>query len=143
MGRDALTRALRSGQLSEAEYALWRAWSLFHLDEARRRFGHVARPDPRAATLVLRDLVVRVAQLGDEDRRRADRILARPTDGAADPDGQGYTVPAVSRCATNVCVHWVTSTEDAPDLTDADADGTADWVETTAAVLEEVWTAEV
>ncbi|HWO70718.1 MAG TPA: MXAN_6640 family putative metalloprotease, partial [Actinomycetota bacterium] len=47
------------------------------------------------------------------------------------------------RCATNVCVHWVTSTEDAPDLTDADADGTADWVETTAAVLEEVWTAEV
>ncbi|HXF73123.1 MAG TPA: MXAN_6640 family putative metalloprotease, partial [Actinomycetota bacterium] len=37
----------------------------------------------------------------------------------------------------------MTSTEDAPDLTDADADGTADWVETTAAVLEEVWTAEV
>ncbi|HXF72306.1 MAG TPA: MXAN_6640 family putative metalloprotease, partial [Actinomycetota bacterium] len=141
--RDALARALRSGQLSEAEYALWRAWSLFHLDEVRRRFGAVARPDPRAATLILRDLAGRLTQLAGEERQRAERILARPTDGAADTEGDGYAVPAVSRCATNVCVHWVTSTDDAPDLTDADADGTPDWVETTMAVLEEVWTTEV
>ena len=143
VARDALTRALRSGHLSEAEYALWRAWSLFHLDEVRRRFGHVARPDPRAATLILRDLAARVGELSVPDRERAMRILARPTDGAADPGGQGYAVPAASRCATNVCVHWVESTEDAPDLTDTDADGIPDRVETTAAVLEEVWAAEV
>lgn len=138
---DALTRAL--GRLGPDRYALERASSVFDLAGARARFGDVARIDPHGATLALRDLAARRNRLGGKDRQRADRILARPSDGAADPQGDGYTVTSESLCGTNVCIHWVESTADAPDLTDANANGTPDWVESSSSVLEEVYTAEV
>ncbi len=139
---DGLTQALARGTLSEAQYALARASSLFDLGGVRARFPGVHRVDPHLATLVLRDLAVRVSDLRGAERRAALAILARPTDGAAnDPDG--YTVPAQSTCSTNFCFFWVASTADAPNLTDADADGTPDWVETTTDVAEQVWTTEV
>src|SRR5688500_2240659 len=56
---DALSRALKTGVLSDAEYALERARSLFALGAVRDRFGAVNRPDPHMATLILRDLVLR------------------------------------------------------------------------------------
>ena len=141
---DALARALRSGRLSPAEYALSRAQSLFRLRKIRRRFGDVARPDTHDATFILRDLALRAGELSGEERRRANALLARPSDGAADPLGHGYDAGAVERrVCTSVCVHWVATTADAPPLADLDADGTPDWVETTLATLEEVRTTEV
>lgn len=142
--RDALTRALETGRLSESEYALERALSLFRLGEARARFGDVARAEPRSATLILRDLVARVRDLGPEDRRTAAGLLARPTDGAADPFGNGYTVAeATPVCSVNACYHYVASTSDAPALTDADVNGVPDWVDTLSAVTEQTWDTEV
>src|SRR3954452_17470818 len=44
---DTLTRALRSGALTPARYALARAASLFDLAGVRERSGAVRRPDPR------------------------------------------------------------------------------------------------
>ncbi|HVL64146.1 MAG TPA: hypothetical protein VM573_03135, partial [Actinomycetota bacterium] len=64
---DALSRALEAGQLSEAEYALERARSLFTPKDVRARFGDVARPDPRNATIVLRDLAIRLKDLQGAD----------------------------------------------------------------------------
>jgi len=142
--RDALTRALRADALSEAEYALERARSLFALREVRARFGRVARPEPRSATLILRDLVARVNELERADRESALRLLARPTDGAADPYQDGYTVAeAAPVCSTNACYHYVTSTDDAPDLTDADLNGVPDWIDALSTVTEQVWATEV
>jgi len=140
---DGLTRALEEGDLTESQYSLERAASLFNLTNASARFGHVRRVDPRLATLVLRDLVARVHELSGESRKRALAILARPDDGTGDPNGDGYTAPSETACSTHVCLHWVESSIDAPPLTDADASGFPDWVETNAGVLEEVWQTEV
>ncbi len=142
--RDALTSALERGAVDEATYVLERARSLFDLGAVRARYGAVARPDPRAATLILRDLVVRLGDLSPAELRSARAILARPTDGAADPFDDGYTVAeAPPVCSTNGCIHYVASTEDAPDMTDTDADGIPDYVEAARDTFEEVWAVEV
>ncbi|HSC90731.1 MAG TPA: hypothetical protein VLB86_03670, partial [Gaiellaceae bacterium] len=89
---DALTAALETGELSEAEYVLERARSLFQLARVRREFGYVARPDGRDATLILRDLALRVDDLSGAERAAAKRILARPDDPDPGP-GQDPKVP--------------------------------------------------
>jgi hypothetical protein len=141
--RDALTRALERGRIDRATYALERARALFDLDGVRARYGDVRAAAPRAATLVLRDLVARLEDLSASELREARAILARPTDGASDPDG--YTVPEETPvCSTNGCVHYVASTLDAPDLTDlSPANGVPDFVDSVSATFEEVWLAEV
>jgi hypothetical protein len=95
---DALTRALESGRLSEARYALERARSLFAIDEVRKEFGRVAAPSPHDATPLLRDLAARSDLLRGEDRARAQTILARPSadDFTCDP-------------GRSLCFHWRTS----------------------------------
>ena len=143
---DTLTRALRSGQIDEARYALERATSLFHLGVVRARYGEVERPDPRAATLVLRDLRLRLDELSPAEKTRARRLLARPTDGAADPDGHGYSVAeAPPVCLPDLfCIHYVATTVDAPPPGDANpADGIPDWVATAAAAVLQVWGKEI
>ncbi len=143
-GDDALSRALRRGRIDEATYALERARTLFDLAGVRARYGaDVHGPDPRGATLVLRDLVLRLPDLAPAERVEARSILARPTDGPSDPDG--YTVPEETPvCSVHGCVHYVASTTDAPDPTDVDpANGIPDYVEAASAVLEEVWAKEV
>jgi hypothetical protein len=140
---DALRRALDGGELSEAEYALARARSLFHARASRVRFGDVVAPGRLDATLVLRDLAIRLRELRGAKLARARTLLARPTEGSADPMDDGYSVPAEEACSTNVCLTWVGSTRDAPDLTDSDGDSTPDWVQQALEVLEEVWALEV
>lgn len=142
LAADGLTRALEDGRLTEAQYSLQRAASLFALRDVRARFGRVLRTEPRLATLALRDLAIRIPQLSGAERKSGLRILARPDDGlGADPNG--YSVPSEVTCSTNVCLHWVDSSIDAPPLTDADLSGFPDWVETTSGVLEDVWQTEV
>jgi len=141
---DALTGALERGSLDEATYALERARTLFNLAAVRDRYGAVTRVDPRGATMVLRDLVLRLDELEPAQLRQARAILSRPTDGVADPFEDGYTVaeePPV--CSTNGCIHYVASTDDAPSLTDTDGDTVPDYVESARDTFEEVWAAEV
>jgi hypothetical protein len=70
-----------------------------------------AAPD---ATLVMRDLFAVLGDLNPAQRKVAQGILARPTDGPKDPYGYGYTVPALKKCNSHFCIHWVASTADAP-----------------------------
>ena len=80
---DGLTRALARGELTPAQYALERAVSLFHPARVAARYGPLGRPNPRDATLILRDLAFRVRYLSGTDRARALALLARPTDSHA------------------------------------------------------------
>src|SRR5687767_13900545 len=73
-------------------------------------------------------LLARVARgyrsLGAADRRTAEAILARPTDGAADPFNDEYAPGATvsTHCTLRFCFHWVSApaaNPDAPDLTDS------------------------
>jgi hypothetical protein len=148
---DSLTRALARGDLTRAQYALERAESLFRPARVAARYGPVSRPNPRAATLILRDLAIRVRYLSGADRRRALAILARPTDSTpGDPDRYS-TAEATPVCGTNVCVHYVTTTTDAVNLTDnfdengnPGANGVPDYVDNALRVFDtEVWGFEV
>lgn len=141
--KDALARRLRAGRIDEAHYALARAESLFHRARVARTFGPLVPARRLDATMILRDLSIRLRHLSGKALERARRILARPTQGASDPQGDGYSVPATSNCTTNVCVYWVSSTADAPDLTDANVNAIPDWVEQASAVFENVWSTEV
>jgi hypothetical protein len=146
---DALARAVERGQLSEAEYALERARSLFRLRAVRSAYGDVARPDSHAATAILRDLALRLGQLSPSQRAQARRLLSRPTD-ATYADEHHYDAAGLaslaSTCDANLCVHWVSApgNRDAPPLTEAGGNpAVPDWVETTMAVFQNVWATEV
>jgi hypothetical protein len=141
---DGLSEAFQLGKISGATYALNRAVALFHPEVVERRFGYMSEPDPREATLVLRDLVAKYGQLSPAERITADSLLARPTDGASDPIQDGYTVTeAPPVCGTNACFHYVTSTGDAPPPTDTNTNGFPDWIDSTAAAFDVVWAKEV
>ena len=142
---DVLTNALRQGRIGAPRYALERATSLFHLDAVRARYGAVHRPDPHSATLILRDLSLRLDELSPADKVKARRLLARPTEMGFDPNGSGYTVAEAAPACTDIfCIHYVASTVDAPPLSDVNpADGFPDWVVSVAATLADVWTKEV
>ena len=136
--RDALTRALETGRLGEAEYALERARSLFRPAQVREAFGTVVRPGPRDATLVLRDLAVRLRFLSGAARAEAERILARPDDGDV-PIGNGWTAPPGNQrveCDANVCVHWVDRVGN-PDR------ATTAFKDTVLSTLQDVWAEEI
>jgi hypothetical protein len=144
---DALTDALEDGELTEAEYALERARSLFQLGTVRREFGDVERAGARDATLILRDLAARLRKLPPAERAAARRILARPDAGGV-PVGDGWSPSASATkqalCDAELCVHWVSTSADAPQPTDSDGDTVPDWVETTFEVFRtEVWAKEI
>ncbi len=93
--------------------------------------GKALTRDP-SATLALRDLWMRRSELRGAERRQADALLARPTDGVGDPNGFGYTEPeAAPLCNTRLCVHYVPTGVDAPP--------SADWPATNLAVMDSVW----
>ena len=108
----------------------------------RRRSGDDA---PAAtATLVLRELALRVDDLASPaDRRSARHILRRPTDGSTAVGGEPkYTVPASVACSATVCVHWVENDANAPTGSDGDPATVPPWVSLTLQTVDAVYTAE-
>ncbi len=96
--------------------------------------GEVAGDRRPEATLALRDLFSALPSLTGDDRAEAESILARPTDGADDPQGDGYTVRSKKKCSTKICVHWVSSTGDK---------ARGKWATRTLRVMKAVWRKEV
>jgi hypothetical protein len=96
------------------------------------------------ASVALHDLAQVAPELGSADRRRANALLSRPTDGNNDPVKDGYPSGAevASTASANFCVFWVNEPgfPDTPDLTDAngnaDGDGVPDFVEELLAIAE-------
>ncbi|MBF4160858.1 MXAN_6640 family putative metalloprotease [Nocardioides acrostichi] len=86
-------------------------------------------------SMALRDLALQLPNMSASDRRTAQAILARPTDGSSDPYGDGYTTNKRKRkCAGNFCVHWVTDTADAAKRA---------WAIKTLKTMNSVWHVEV
>ena len=103
---------------------------------ARRVMTGKALPSDPSATLALRDLWLSRSQLRGVERREADAMLARPTDGPGDSAGFGYTAPEQPPlCNSRLCVHYVGSGTDAPP--------SPAWANQSLAVMDSVWTAEV
>jgi hypothetical protein len=146
---DALSRALERGELSEAQYALERARSLFRLGAVRRQFGAVARPQPRDATPILRDLLARLRVLSPADRVAAKALLARPTDFTFQDEHHwdGDAIPEVTCDGTKpLCVHWDSNPLNADTPPPADvspANSIPDAVDKTLATFVGVWNLEI
>ncbi|GAB3858050.1 hypothetical protein GCM10028801_17410 [Nocardioides maradonensis] len=105
---------------------------------ARAAQGHhrpAKRADTPELTLQLRDLFVARSEFGIFDRMVASAILARPTDGSQDPQGDGYTKSATELCGRRICVHYVRSGADAPP--------NKGWVRHVLRTMGSVWTHEV
>ena len=100
--------------------------------------------DGREVTPLLKDLAVALPKLNGEDRKLAQRLLARPTRGEAGPGEEQYAVAEHNPpyCSAHFCIHWVDTTADAPDLRDGDGDQVPDYVETMSSVFEEVYAFE-
>lgn len=100
-----------------------------------------AEPD---ATVTLRDLAMRLPDLPtSRERRSAQRILQRPTDGDVSQTGEPkYTVDAAVTCTTSVCVHWVENDANAPTGSDGDPATIPSWVSTTLSTVDSVYTTE-
>ena len=122
------------------------------LEAAQRALEPGAAPDstnpqqPPAAidpSLALRDLALAMPRLEGADRRRAKALLARPTD-AHDRLGDSYGAPeAEPFCSAHFCVHYVTTTKDAPSLTDVGGvPGVPDYVEKIDAAAETSYAVE-
>ena len=94
-------------------------------------------------TPLLRDLAARLPDLSQRDRRRARRMMLRPTIGQAQPGEDAYAVPEAPKspsCSVHFCIHWVpvnTAThKDAPPSADSDSDGIPNYIETMTGVFE-------
>jgi hypothetical protein len=130
-------------------------------------FGHVGQPgnaqSPRAVlhkaqaaltgsgtrrptdvTPLLKRLALGLPALSGADRRRALRLLARPTPGQGGSNELEYEVAEhkPELCSDHFCIHWVDTTDDAPPLADSDHNGVPDYVETMDAVFEHVYGVE-
>ncbi len=93
--------------------------------------GNALSRDP-SATLALRDLWLKKSELRGRERKIANSLLARPTDGYGDTQGFGYTVPeAAPLCNTRLCLHYVP--------TGADAPPSAEWPAQNLAIMDSVW----
>jgi hypothetical protein len=125
-----------------ATQALERVKDLFAGGAGQRR---AVNPEHgRSATLALRDLRLALPKLTATQRAEAQAFLGRPTDPQGSGNPIAYSVSEQTpRCTVHFCIHWVASTADAPDPADGDSNGRPDWVDQTAATMEDVWAAEV
>ncbi len=134
--RDALHRAVVSGRISQAAYALERARSLTDLGAVRRRWPGTARPDGHDVTGILRDLRAATPLLRGDERREAERMLARPSSGAGDSELHGWpTGAAMESLCAELCLHWIETGGAAPPPEDENADGVPDWAERSLAAV--------
>jgi hypothetical protein len=99
--------------------------------------------DGHELTPALREVAVRLRALRGADRRQALALLARPTRGEANPGEDEYDTNEETPFQTeHFRIHWVRTTEDAPGLSDSDADGFPDYVELVGTEFERVYSVE-
>lgn len=99
----------------------------------------------REASVVLKELAVRLSALDRADRREARKMLARPEDPNGDPPFGGYdpssTVITDCSLSTVFCFHWVEDAGDPDRVSAVDtspSNGTPDYVDEVAAVMAQV-----
>ena len=133
---DGLSRALYSGRITAARFALSRVESAFD--------GDVEGAD---MSLLLSDLALRVRSLSGAARNRALDLLARPTDeGVADNPNAGYSYRGATTevdCGEHFCIHWSEAGRHQIVPTDASGNSVPDYVDSVQAEMEHVWDVQI
>ncbi|MGY2702640.1 MXAN_6640 family putative metalloprotease [Nocardioides sp. HB32] len=117
---------------TSAQQALATVQHLLDPATSLARRSATGRPE---VSLAMRDLFAALPRLDAGDRRTAHGLFARPTDGASDRLGDGYTVAAHRKCRNHLCIHWVPTTADAPP--------SKAWVDTNLTFMNKVWRTEI
>lgn len=81
----------------------------------------------RELSAVLHELRLGLRSLRPAERRRAERVFERPSNGG-DQDSFGKEAAASPVCDPNICVHWG-SGKSAPDAEDLDLNGLPDYID--------------
>jgi hypothetical protein len=91
----------------------------------------------RELTTALLEVARERGSLSRSDREEADRLLARPTDPGDSGVGGPYASSArvLKTCNVEFCVHWVSSSADAPPLANANGCTAPDYVDHMLAAL--------
>ncbi len=131
---DAEAQTAPSASDQEARDTLARAVEIFSTPNASRPTAESSEKTPDA-TLALRDLFTVLPRLQGSDRETAQGLLARPSEGGSDPQRNGYTTASQRTCSSKVCVHYVTSTSDAPP--------NLAWVRKNLQIMQQVYDFEV
>ncbi len=120
---------------TEALAALAKVEALFAAPGTARRAAGDGEAD---ATIALRDLSLVIDDLPADKRADARAFYYRPTEAGGDGT-LDYTVPeATPVCGPVVCVHYVTTSNDAPSLVDNNTNGRPDWIDSASAILNRV-----
>jgi hypothetical protein len=122
--------AWAQGGRTEAEQALQKVKDLKH---------GIGVHTGRELTPALAELNARRNALDATGRKEAASLLARPTDAMEGLPGHAYaTTEATPACSAHFCMHYVTTSVDAPPLTDANpANGVPDYVDSMLSVFED------
>lgn len=138
---DPIAKAFAQKEISYPDYVYYELVSVFDESKLPARYKTAGKQEPtRDATLFLTYARLHFNHFRPDQQQFLSAIFARPTDA-----GDQYvfsTTEATPYCTTNFCIHYVTSTTDAPPGTDANANSVPDYVETMATEFENVFTTE-
>lgn len=127
----ASSDAHRPGTPSAARAALGAAQDLTAPASARRS-------GERDASMTLHELRRQYPALSASEKQRADALFKRPTDTGGD-GSLAYSVPeATPLCDADLCVHYVTSGDDAISTADTDSSGRPDYAERALSTLRRI-----
>lgn len=147
-----INKAYHAGEIDRDTYMLLKAQAIFKPEKLPAQYKG-AREPIRSLTLFIIEIQENWEDLSKKTKDKLLPFLLRPTDPSypIDINGDGmpdfdaaYAVPeATPYDTTNFRIHYVTSTDDAPDPVDNNSNGIPDYVETVKFVFEEVYSKEI
>ncbi|NCO41125.1 MAG: hypothetical protein COY42_23440 [Armatimonadetes bacterium CG_4_10_14_0_8_um_filter_66_14] len=136
---EEITRAYRAGQLSDEQSLIQRVLAVRDPGRLQPRFRSPGGPASRCGSAVFHELAVNWNRLSAPTRAALAPYRARPTSSGIVSYDKAATVKSFNSSGGHFKIHYVTSTVDAPPLTDSDSDGTADFVESVAGAFDAAW----
>jgi hypothetical protein len=140
-------KAFQEKEIDRETYLLYRIQAQVAPETLPVNYRSLKKPAPnRDMTTIISEIRLNFDTFSEETRRSLRPFLLRPTDASYTVWGidWAYTVTeATPYDTTHFRIHYVTSTGDAPSLTDADTSGVPDYVEQMGSEFENVYSTEI
>ncbi len=144
-----INEAYHAGEIDKETWLVLKVQAIFKPEELPLEYRG-EREMIKSLTPLIGEIRKNWEDFSKKTRTKLKPLLLRPTDSSYLVSIErviyemAYTVPEAAPYDTsNFRVHYVTSTDDAPNLTDANSNGVPDYVETVGSVFEEVYAKEI
>ena len=133
------------------EYILYKTWAVFDPQKlVGTRYALSAEETKllrKCGTPIILEIREIWNKLSPKTKAQLKWVFLRPTDPGGGTDGNQHLLPQLYG-TEHFLIHWTNGAdgglaEDAPPLTDSDADGTPDYIENLGAIFEYVWNFEI